>query len=443
MTTEKVRLGADDAAIERLYKNAPMFGSEVVRAGTSAPNPLAVMWQAPWEQQDGFAEHCRRQARALALACPTHLRGTTPHIHYRDAPPELLPILQSPGSAYSVEVRMMVLGPTSAQTILNILGTPEYLPLEQLALVNRCRVLYGVLERDSVGPDLARGLSRFGQVWVPCEANARALRSSGVTNDVRVVPMPWFDGDPMAELRNRKRRAGRPRFYHVGKWEPRKAQDKMLRAFLLAFEPGEAQLLIKTSAITNRIQGFPSTPQEALRTLLTEPGIAGRWNADACSKWIEIIDKRISHESVVALHRWGDVYLSLSRGEAVDMPAFDAKLAGNILVYTPSGGPQEFAASEDERVASSGLVPCHPFYGWEPEARYIDYDHKDEARRALRHAADRVRSLACAVPDTDMARFRAETVGALMRANLDEMAAAAGGRVTGPAQHKPNITDAL
>jgi hypothetical protein len=57
------------------------------------------------------------------------------------------------------------------------------------------------------------------------------------------------------------------------------------------------------------------------------------------------------------------------------------------MVYTPSGGPQDYASPRDICVARTGAVPTDPFYGW--GSTYLDYD-MEQAAAALRMAHDHV-----------------------------------------------------
>src|SRR6185369_9601941 len=194
------------------------------------------------------------------------------------------------------------------------------------------------------------------------------------------------------------------------------AQDKILEAFLLAFAPGEAHLVMKVNPLSKPVVGFHIGPVEALQELLRKPEVRSRgWSFDNCSNSLEFVIGQISAEKIAALHSFGDIYVSLSRGEGFDMPAFDAKLAGNQMVYTPSGGPLDFAGETDVVVPSTGMIPCHPMYGWEPDAMYLDFDVR-RAASAMRYAVN-----AKADVVDDMSRFRAEAVGKQMLRNLEEV----------------------
>lgn len=252
------------------------------------------------------------------------------------------------------------------------------------------------------------------------------LASCGVKR-VAVVPIPHFADDPLLSFQGRKRRPGSTRFYHIGKWEPRKAHHELLGAFMLAFEPGEAKLYFKTSTkapdyakyekhpagrldkMIERPVPYPS-PEQSIHMWVEHPGVKAKgWTVEAVNANIFFIRRRLSDAQIKQLHNTGDVYVSLSRGEGFDMPAYDAKIAGNRMVYTPSGGPQDFARKSDFQVPSSGLVPCHPFYRWD-DAHYLDWDYT-EAVYQLRQADAAVQSEASDPPLPVQLDFRSDRVG--------------------------------
>ena len=194
-------------------------------------------------------------------------------------------------------------------------------------------------------------------------------------------------------------------------------------AFLCAFKPGEAMLLLKTSErAPDAMAPYPATPAEALRKAVSCPGArANGWAPENIGRGVVIMDRLLSTEQMLELHRIGDVYVTLSRGEGFDMPAFDAKLSGNLMVYTPSGGPQGFAGEHDERVEQSGTVPCHPFYRWPEDSEYLDYRF-DDAVAAMQRAAAKVLG-GKRERGIDLAPgYSALSVGKRMRGFLEELA---------------------
>lgn len=419
------------------YASGSPFGDNETppfKEGRPSTHDLGVLYQAPWERvADGFNEHARRCARALALTgCPVHLRGAgrasltigQAERRMRDL---LKPLLDASIARYSVQIQQFIITETMAQTM----GMHRFLSEAEMAVINRYRVLYSVWERDRVSPQIVTLLNRMGQVWVACYRNVDMLERCGVDRlKIRVVPVPYFDDDPLLKLRGRVRRRGVPRLYHIGKWEPRKAQDKILEAFMRAFRPEAASFTLKTSAWNTAGGDYPPNPETAIAKALTLEAVTSNgWTAANWKNSIEIISKRLTDEQLVALHKFGDIYVTLSRGEGFDMPALDAKLAGNVMVYTPSGGPADFAADDDFLVPETGSVPVAAFYGWEKDARYLDFDI-ESAAVAMQNAAwgripERFKS---GPPDKRMlqdhpvpAMYRAEIVGENILRNLWEV----------------------
>lgn len=401
----------------------------ICKQGTAADHERGVLYLGPWEiYADGFCEHVRRCARALSMTgWPVHLRSTS---HQRVAAgddrlidEQYADLLRATIASYVVQVQQVVPTPN----LLARLVTHRHYSAGHLAAINARRVLSTVWERTrGLAADDVAALSMCGQAWVATPMHAQMLVAEGVPeHKVRVVPCPYLPDDPHLALAGRKRMPGPVRFYHIGKWEPRKEQRNILRAFMLAFAPEEAVLMLKTSPAAPKFErygsSYPSSPQEALLQCLEDDRVvANGWTEANLSRGIFVYQKRFTEQQMNALHRMGDVYVSLSRGEGFDMPALDAKLSGNALLYTPSGGTQEFADAQDFRVDKTGEVPCDPFYGWAKGARYIDYDI-EEAVGSFRAAAEGRSAVARDVPLRIQQCFSVEVVGKTMRRYLSEL----------------------
>jgi len=433
LVSEAKRLGIQDAQMQHLVIADDVPGladlicsvaSGHVAKGKPATHPLGVAYCAGWERPvDGFAEHARRSARALAMTgCPVHLRSIAPGFLADD--PDSIAVqssvrdmLDTSIGRYSVQIHQIVIG--NGELLYKLLHHPR-LTQGELEIVNKHRVIYTVWERQEVPNHIVDALNRVGQVWVACEASAATMIRSGVDIDrVRVVPMPFMPDDAYVKLR-RKRRGQHPvRFYHIGKWEPRKAQHEMIGSFMMAFKPGKEELHIKTNGGAPGIVDYPETPTDSIRHWLSEPIVVSNgWTAENVASSIKIYTSQISEKQIVALHAHCDVYLSLSRGEGFDIPAFCAKLAGNRMVHTQSGGPQDYSTPDDFTVPIKGTTDCHRVYGWQDGATYLAVDPMD--------AVYYMKSAARCVETSDLewssiAGFDARVVGGHMLENLTEL----------------------
>lgn len=387
-----------------------------------------VAYICPWEDPyAGFPEHSRRCARALDDAgVHVQLRSVDPsvqwHMYFEVSGTEKLDLRVDYNDLLSKTFKKLIAEVYQIvpnDELLQKITTSRWIDDETLSAINRFRIISCVFERDRVSNFAVRAFNRVGMVWVANEQDKAMLERCGVER-VAVVPIPHFPSDPMLQLRGRCRRPGPVRFYHIGKWEPRKAHHEMLGAFLMAFKPGEAKFYFKTSTRApdysqyettedylaqgptldsgpcdsesdRLIIPYPSSPDKSVHQWMGDTRVLENgWTIESANRSIHLIRQRVPSEQIRLLHSMGDVYLSLSRGEGFDMPAYDAKLAGNMLIATPSGGPQEYLTGTDLLVPKVGDVPCHPFYRW-GDARYLDWEYKD-AVRAMRLARKRVLS---------------------------------------------------
>lgn len=407
-----------------------------------AAHAQGIGYYGPWEEiYAGFPEHVRRSARALAMqGVPVHLRSSMGGLQFQTTKDEeqmlafeamkaqLDPLLNAEVKTYVVDVWQVI---ADDQAFHRIAGpVHHYLSEAELQSIYRRRVISTVFERQHISASAQACLKAVGQVWVANHQDRAMLVEHGLSEDrVRVMPIPFFPDDPHLPLADKPRLAGPVRFYHIGKWEPRKAQHRMLEAFLLAFKAGaDVEFYMKTSASAPKYKsGYPQSPQASLRSLLADPAVIDNgWTEATINRQVFLIQQRLSPARLVQLHRTGDVYCSLSHGEGFDMPAFDAKLAGKRLLYTASGGPQDYADGDDIEVPKTGLVACDPFYGWRG-ASYSDWRIEDAIAK-FREAAQAIRagteSSSAQREDRQphlIERFGCDRVGTAMREAVEEL----------------------
>jgi len=421
------------------------FGAEPGNAenysapGRAATRKYAVHYHGPWETlHDGVQRAVRAHARALSDAgIPVLLESFSRRVTLRSGQTEqaLWGMMED---EVMREVGDLVLGEATylsprIKHVVNGLGADQLQALLAPRRLADCAtfeeadekmrwwlswtVAFTVWETTTVDEEVASTLSRCAQNWVPSESNAAALIASGVPADrVFVVPHPF---DPDGDMAKLQRRPARPaplpglidaqkRFYAIGKWEPRKAYPETLLAFLLAFRPGDsASLTLKTSGLTWRDY---CTAEQAVMQALAEPEVAARgWTMSALAPHLRVITGVVTEAELLEIHYRSNIYLSAAGGEGYGLPAFDAVVAGNRLVYVEGTGPETFARADDVRVASQGEVEAHSSYGW--GGRKTQHAAVSALAGAMREVAPpawgKLRGAA--------ERFSRASVGALMR----------------------------
>lgn len=234
------------------------------------------------------------------------------------------------------------------------------------------KLLYTMFERRGVQPELVYEFNRLAGVFVPCSANLKVLIRAGCTA-ATWFPYPYFDSDPHLSIPSPHVRAPAT-FLWVGRWEPRKAPHNLIRAFLQAFKPGEARLVLKVGPSPWTRSDYPEPENVVADALLIEGLGNGRWTMTSAADAVQIVRGRLSKEEMLALHARADFYASASRGEGIELGMFAAKLAGRRVVTTDCGGPLDFLGEYDAVVPASGDVAAPDYeWLWGPGMKYADY----------------------------------------------------------------------
>jgi glycosyltransferase involved in cell wall biosynthesis len=271
------------------------------------------------------------------------------------------------------------------------LDDPENILQARVAIYDNT-VVYSVWERDRLDEATIRELRQVRDVWVPCEMNAEMLIKNGLRPEqVFVVPHPYPSDSPLLHL---YRRAPYPekRFYFIGRWEPRKNPALLLETFCRAFEPGGSESLVMK--YHGAWQDYP-TFAETVRKIVAE----GKWTERQIHEQVTAIEGFLRPDQILKLHYDNNIYAGPSEGEAFCLPAFEAKLAGNLVIHTPFGGTADFCDRTDLPVAFK-MGPVPPSYGWPRGSQWADVDGEHlcytlqrckppESFKASRHFLDR------------------------------------------------------
>jgi glycosyltransferase involved in cell wall biosynthesis len=363
---------------------------------------VKIVFESPWTRpDDGWSVSSRAYARCIALA-----GHDVRLLHPGGRPAEDPEVLAEIPAEMREPTRLW-----DAYTFSTPLGGPEQHraagTFEVLRRYAPPRFFYTMFERLEVQPELVAEMNQLDAVWVPSTCCIERLDEAGLECGLW-VPFPHFPDDPYLPLPPPRRE---PReFLWVGRWERRKAPDKLIEAFVAAFQPGEARLTLKTSGRHARDPSYP-TAEEVLAEITR-----GHWTAGAVAENIRVVPDRLSRAEMVAMMAEADVYCSASRGEGLDLPCYAAKLAGRTVVTTDSGGPRDFLGEGDELVPARGRLPL-PEYAWlwGEGAEVADYELGD-----LVAALQRARSRA--PRRSDMREFEAASVAKVLGRLFEEWA---------------------
>ncbi len=404
----------------------------------------AVLYQGEYETLwDGTAVAVRAHARALHQAgIPVFLKSFTGNVtdehggiqprHSAGLPPqverEVGHLELTRARAYFPTIKHLVI--RDAEHLKRAViphGVVSGADIEEQAKLRQTiydsTIVYSVWERDRIDPAIVKTLNRVAECWVPSMANAHMLESSGVDSEkIFCVPHPYDEADPILKLRRRRADTTWKKFYSIGRWEPRKGYVALVRAFLSAYTPKDnAILTIKYTG--GQWPGYP-TPEETIVTCYEDSALAARgWTFSKIKERVKLIEGRFPRAAILELHYRNNIYVSSSHGEAWNLPAFEAALAGNTVCYVPSGGVDDYLKCGHVCVGintdSDNDEPVPKSYGWESDARWMRYDLSELARALAR--SNPPESFG-AEETIYSGRFTLEAVGKLMRHRVLEVA---------------------
>jgi glycosyltransferase involved in cell wall biosynthesis len=399
----------------------------------SAPRPVAVMYQGEYETLwDGTAVAVRAHARALHQAgIPVSLKSFTGMVtdeHGRIQPRHGIEL--DPEVDRQVGALELVRAHTYFPRILHLVVRdaehlkravmPQGIVSDDIEEAQKLRkaiydstIIYSVWERDRVDPGIVKTLSRVAECWVPSTANRNMLISSGVPPEkLFVIPHPYDPAGDILKLRRRKADGAWKKFYSIGRWEPRKGYNELVNAFLMTFTPADKAILtIKYTG--GKWPDYP-TPEEVMESVSASKGFAERgWTREKIKERVKLIEGRFPRAAILELHYRNNIYVSSSHGEAWNLPAFEAALAGNNVCYVPSGGVEDFLGNGHACVAPLGLEPVPASYGWEAGAQWTSYSVRSLGKAMeLSFAPATTHNRPDAIA---LERFTLEAVGKLMR----------------------------
>lgn len=334
-----------------------------------------TLWANPW---DGWSIAARRYARAMLLN-GWDLRLKSPIGVFSDGMPEdlkrdFLP-LERGTSSWDAYVFSCPLA--SHDRMRDV--------FEALRRSRRPVMFYTMFERTRIEMPLREEVASLDGSFVPCIKNQVRMGRLGLTH--QCIPLPYFPDDPRIQSSFPLPRRIPEVFAWHGRWEPRKAPDRLIRAFMRAFREGECTLIIKCGPVPWTRSHYPM-PRDVIEQELKLPEArANGWTDANWPKSIRVVTDTLTEGAMLELEAETDVYVSPSRGEGIDLPAFNARLAGRRLIVTESGGPEDFVHQDDIVVRATDEESIAPEYEWlwGPNPTLIDYPLSDLVH-ALREA---------------------------------------------------------
>jgi glycosyltransferase involved in cell wall biosynthesis len=245
-------------------------------------------------------------------------------------------------------------------------------------------IAYTTWETFAAPRAVCEALTPFDQVWTPSAASSVAFdaKDEVLCGRVRVLPH-CFDEETLPARRAEMRMDGPFRFYWIGAWTARKNPTGLIRAFAHAFTPADDVQLVLHS---------PGLRPEALATALASTGLP-----EAEMPKIDVSPTYRPDDWMMKMHGGGDCFVTVSHGEAWNLPAFEAMLA-NRMVLAPEGqGSDDFLVDTSAQLVNGD--------GYSPAMLDVRVKAVDGSRYAIEATAAQGLTAKCLWQEPDLFAF--------------------------------------
>lgn len=198
-------------------------------------------------------------------------------------------------------------------------------------------------------------VDRFDMIWVPSQHNLSSLIAC-VAATVAIVPHSFDDAgwrehwQTTLDLRNAQLAArpddgelGRFWFYYIGAWTVRKNVPGLIRAFISEFTDADNVGLHIHSAGASR---------RDYQTAVLACGVPDEHHAP-----VVLTTDRLTSDAIIHVER--DCFVTASRGEAWNLPAFHALMHARMVIAPWAQGSDDFLADTSAYFYGSYPSPAH------------------------------------------------------------------------------------
>lgn len=243
---------------------------------------------------------------------------------------------------------------------------------------------YCTWETNKLPTEWVNHINLMPEVWVPSHFNKESFINSGVTSKIAVVPHVWHpqplyskEEVNISDSFGNKIPKGKYTFYSIGELNFRKGIQDLVSVFdkLNDYYPN-TQLILKIHykgyAEKNIIYCI-----DEIRKLTSKLGTS-----------VYLVLNNINNRELLALHSFGDCYVSLHKGEGFGLTIFDAYHRGKDIVTTGYSAPKEFLGIDYHGLVNykldkvSGMESFSTNYSSDQEWAYPDLDHAYELMKS-------------------------------------------------------------
>lgn len=220
-------------------------------------------------------------------------------------------------------------------------------------------------------------INKISNVWVPSNFNKECFINSGVKSSIDVVPHVWHyqklypkNKIKIYDFENKLIPESKYTFYTIGEFNYRKGIEDLISIFdKFNNKYKDAQLILKLHYKTYDNQQKLYCIDK-IKKLTNKLGTS-----------IFLVLDSLNRDQVIALHSFGDCYVSLNKGEGFGLTIFDAYNFGKKIITTGYGGHVEYLGTDYDGLVNykidkvRGMDKFSTYYSSDQEWAYPDLEH--------------------------------------------------------------------
>lgn len=291
------------------------------------------------------------------------IRGNIMALHKLGVPLTLKPISFETARPDLGKYREVMLNAIDANIDYNVViihTTPEF--WAQHREEGKLNVGYTIWETTKLHPTWPGYINdNVDLCLVGCSWNVEVFKNSGVTVPIEAVPhgigRSEFDGISPFDVSGVSDHSFM--FYSIFQWTERKHPVALIKAFWYAFQNDEdVALILKTYR-----SDYSDSEKEAIRISIRR---LKQFTPMGNYPPVYLISHMLSDAEILGLHKRGNCYVSLDRGEGFGLSPFTAGACGNPIIVTGFGGSTEYAKPDNSYLVDYKLTPVSgmPWSPW-------------------------------------------------------------------------------
>lgn len=239
---------------------------------------------------------------------------------------------------------------------------------------------YCTWETNRLPSSWVKFINNISEVWVPSVFNRECFIDSGVKSTIQIVPHVWHSQSlmdkstiTMYDYTRNKIPNNKFTFYSIGELNYRKGIEDVIQLFDRFNDKFvDTQLILKLHHRT-----YDTVDRERCIQKINSL-------TDKLGKSIYLILDNLVRDEIVAIHSFGDCYISLNKGEGFGLTIFDAFNFNKKIITTGYGGQLDYLGKNYKGLVNfklnnvGGMSGFNTNYSEEQKWAYPDLDHAYE-----------------------------------------------------------------